>query len=1562
MTPGSRRVLGWVKLHIRSDGITSGLRTVKAFERFHASSEGQREEPSRLSVMRARRLANRAWRGGLLACTALFGVALVATHALAQSAGGRGGDGNHDSYGGAGQTFGVTGAAGGDSIYYRGGGGGGGAGAAGGKGGSNTGSGGTAGTDGNTGSPIGANGGDGGSANYGGGGGGGGGGNGIRFSAAGMQMIINATGGNGGTGGTTFYNNAGAGGGGGSGGYGVGVTGGALNLNVFGTVKGGNGGAGGTGYGDRNSGGSSGGGGDGGGGVYVGSAGSTLNLAAGSIIGGDGGAGGIGGRGNGASGRGGNGIDFTGVGNNMVATLAGTAIRGGNGGPGADGGVGIVGNGITIINEGTIAGGYSNLGAPGAVQAAAIAFTGGNNSLRLGNTGTIDGAISVTGTLSIDPGTTAAGSVTLNNVIRGTGGLVKAGEGRLVLTGTNIYTGQTTLAAGSLNVGSAGALGTSGALSFAGGTLQYSAANQTDYSSRFSAAPGQQYSVDTNGQDITWAADLTSSGGRLAKSGTGRLTLTGAAGYTGDTVVAGGTLRFGDGAGGSTALGGSVMVASGAAVSFETPGSSDIGGRVELSDTAAMSIRAGAGQPLLKTAGLMIGADVNFNLSGVGDPNRASQILIDSSSVIQGDFATISVGGFSGMVDYLTVNTRKSADGKQYLASYDLSWTANNNLAHGTFTLTDAANSFTVGADLADRAANPVTGWDGKALTKTGAGTLILAGDNTYSGGTTIAAGTLQVGEGGSKGSIAGDIVNEGTLAFNRSGTLAMNGAISGSGKLRQQGAGTVVLSGINSYRGGTVMDAGTLSVSADANLGDLSGGLAFHGGTLNTTSSFDTGRAVTLGSSGRFDVAANTLLGLSGAVSGSGDLIKAGAGTLKLSNGGNVYGNTFVEAGSLTGNASTISGRIGNAATMVFDQVSDGTFAGDIGALNGNRGIMIKRGAGELMLTGTSALDWSVEKGKLSTTASRFGGNVMIGAGAGVTFDEQVDALYSGAISGAGNLTKTGSGTLKLAGDSSGFVGSTSIAKGILSVDGSLGGSIRVMPGARLQGKGTISELTVAAGSTIAPGNSIGTLNVAGDVSLAAGAIYEVEVAGNGTSDRIAAKGKATVDAAKVAVTALDAATSYQDGQNYTILTADGGVAGAFDPAVLSRSAFLDATLVQGKNTVDLKIAVKGAKPQGPVFEKAANTFNRQQTAGALDRLQQSGQSLALYNKLLPLSTEEARLAFDGLSGEVNASMVTGLIEDSRFTREAINDRLRSAFETVGAVPLMGYGDDAEEIATASIASERHGAWGSVFGSWGHFGGDGNAASLSRSTGGFVTGVDGLITDDVRLGFLAGYSHSSLKIDDRRSSASIGNYHLGLYSGTQLGALSFRSGLAYTWSEIDSSRQVSFPGFTDSLTGDYRAGTTQVFGELGYSMKAGRIAFEPFANLAYVNVHTNSFTETGRASALTVRSGSSDNTFTTLGLRASTDFDLGSAKATVHSTIGWRHAYGDITPTVSQAFTGSNAFQIAGAPIAKDAAVIEAGLDFAIAPQATLGIAYHGQLGSKASDHGVRADLSVKF
>src|SRR5690606_38043942 len=110
----------------------------------------------------------------------------------------------------------------------------------------------------------------------------------------------------------------------------------------------------------------------------------------------------------------------------------------------------------------------------------------------------------------------------------------------------------------------------------------------------------------------------------------------------------------------------------------------------------------------------------------------------------------------------------------------------------------------------------------------------------------------------------------------------------------------------------------------------------------------------------------------------------------------------------------------------------------------------------------------------------------------------------------------------------------------------------------------------------------------------------------------------------------------------------------------------------------------------------------------------------------------------------------------------------------------------------------------------------DGNAASLDHRTGGLVTGIDGYVADNLLLGILAGYSHSKLEVADRASSGSSDNYHVGLYSGTELGGLGIRAGSAYTWHKIATDRSISLPGLNDRLRADYDAGTFQAFGELG--------------------------------------------------------------------------------------------------------------------------------------------------
>ena len=149
-------------------------------------------------------------------------------------------------------------------------------------------------------------------------------------------------------------------------------------------------------------------------------------------------------------------------------------------------------------------------------------------------------------------------------------------------------------------------------------------------------------------------------------------------------------------------------------------------------------------------------------------------------------------------------------------------------------------------------------------------------------------------------------------------------------------------------------------------------------------------------------------------------------------------------------------------------------------------------------------------------------------------------------------------------------------------------------------------------------------------------------------------------------------------------------------------------------------------------------------------------------------------------------------------------------------------------------------------------------------------------------------------------SSGSSDNYHAGIYGGGEWGAFGLRYGGAYTWHDIDITRSIAFTGFSDRLAAGYRAGTAQVFGEAGYRLGAGGVRYEPFANLAYVNLHTDGFGETGGAAALVARSQTTDTTFSTLGLRAETTLVAGQSETTLRGVLGWRHAFGDVVPTRS--------------------------------------------------------------
>jgi outer membrane autotransporter protein len=373
--------------------------------------------------------------------------------------------------------------------------------------------------------------------------------------------------------------------------------------------------------------------------------------------------------------------------------------------------------------------------------------------------------------------------------------------------------------------------------------------------------------------------------------------------------------------------------------------------------------------------------------------------------------------------------------------------------------------------------------------------------------------------------------------------------------------------------------------------------------------------------------------------------------------------------------------------------------------------------------------------------------------------------------------------------------------------------------------------------------------------------------------------------------------------------------------------------------------------------------TQNQRNTGAGVESL---GSGNPIFDAVLNLDTaEEARRAFDSLSGEIHVSALSVFIEESRYVREAAMNRLAQIFGPFGqnGVIETAAGDGGLQPIVAVLP--EWGVWAQGFGSWGRFDGNGNASTVDRSIGGAFLGVDRQFGDYIRLGLLGGYSQSNFNVGDVRDSRGLSdNYYLALYGGAQWEQLRIRAGGAYTWHDLDVTRNVVFPGFVNTLTSSYGAHTAQAFAEAGYGLSWWGMGLEPFVGAAYVNVDTNRWTEQGGAAALTGK-GREDVFYTTVGARqAAALFERGGLTIGENVLLAWRHAYNDITPESTLAFaTGSIPFVIGGVPIAQNALMIDAGLDFGNpANNLNFKVSYIGQVGNDVQDHGVMGVLSWRF
>ncbi|EBD3179154.1 fibronectin-binding autotransporter adhesin ShdA [Salmonella enterica] len=760
----------------------------------------------------------------------------------------------------------------------------------------------------------------------------------------------------------------------------------------------------------------------------------------------------------------------------------------------------------------------------------------GDGTLILSNTGNdygdteIDGGILAakdaaalgTGDVTIaESATLALSQGTLDNNVTGEGQIVKSGSDELIVTGDNNYSGGTTISGGTLTADHADSLGTgavanSGVLQVGEGELK----------------------------------NTLSGSGLLVKTGTGELTLSGDNSYSGATTITDGTLIAANvnalGSGDIDNSGTLMLDANGAfelanitthtdATTALAAGSTLDAGQLTQENGSTLSIDLGAA-----TDDAMITADSvtlggTLNVTGIGSvtdswtPEAYTYTLIGSDSAITTDFDNLTVAGMNREdVDFLTIDGKvDETDNTHYDLTASLSWYADRDNAttdaHGTFTLSDPDGSFNVAATLTDvdDTLDPGSRWDGKSLTKEGAGTLILSGDNDYSGGTTINEGTL----------IAASTTALGTGLVDNNATLVLDvdGEVSAAGGITTHGGATTQLAfGTSLDLGDSALiqqDGSTLNVelNSDSVQPLITGGSATLGGDLVVSDAslqarasdaeFQSFKLMDMDSdiSGDFTSLTMNLTDKPDYLTVTGTINPADASEYLLTEGLS-WNATATSATPAHGTFTLGAGDSFEVTSVLGDKTGNGDWDGKS---------LTKLGAGKLTLSGANTYsgDTNVQEGMLwlagDGTIGEVGSQQAVNVASGATFGGSNGTTVNGKVTNEGTLVfgdseETGAiftlngdlinmGTMT-SGSSSSTPGNT------LYVDGNYTGN-----GGSLYLNTVLGDDDSATDKLVITGDASGTtdlyINGIGDGAQTTNGIEVVDVGGVSTSDAFVLK-----------------------------------------------------------------------------------------------------------------------------------------------------------------------------------------------------------------------------------------------------------------------------------------------------------------------------------------------------------------------------------------------------------------------------------------------------------------------
>ncbi|ASC68744.1 autotransporter outer membrane beta-barrel domain-containing protein [Achromobacter denitrificans] len=304
-------------------------------------------------------------------------------------------------------------------------------------------------------------------------------------------------------------------------------------------------------------------------------------------------------------------------------------------------------------------------------------------------------------------------------------------------------------------------------------------------------------------------------------------------------------------------------------------------------------------------------------------------------------------------------------------------------------------------------------------------------------------------------------------------------------------------------------------------------------------------------------------------------------------------------------------------------------------------------------------------------------------------------------------------------------------------------------------------------------------------------------------------------------------------------------------------------------------------------------------------------------------------------------------------------------ALMVAGAASACAGEAPAAPVPAATAAPGPQG-WIVAIDNWQLLEGSGAFARIKQRTTGAYAGGEAEAGAGWRLGGALGATRSRVRLDALDAKANVDSYSATLYGKRSFvvgpGKMKLLAAASYVWHDMDTTRHFALPGIaSQTLTADVSANTVLAFTELGYEVALPEGAsVEPFAGLAFRDVRTRGFSESGGWAAIDAEAGRVVQTTTTLGLRGQAGLSLGPVVGRLHALLGWRRAFGDVAPETTLALDGGSVLTVAGAPIARSAALVGLGAELALSRSAAVGLAYGGQYGGGMREH--TASLSLRW